>query len=106
MSYFVNSKEAAIFGKAVGDPTRHTILNFCCCEKRSVGEIAKHVKLRQPTVTHHMSLLLEAGLVNREQEGKQVFYKVNQKQMVHCCGQLLMALAPDEEATKSICDCC
>jgi ArsR family transcriptional regulator len=102
----MNAKQAAVFGKAVGDPTRHKILNFCCCERRSVGEIAHHVELRQPTVTHHMGILVAADLVIREPEGKQVFYSVNQKGIVTCCGKLLIALAPDEEATQSIKRCC
>ena len=102
----MNSKQAAAFGKAVGDVTRHAILRYCCCEKRSVGDIAEHVKLRQPTVTHHMTVLLEAGLVSREQEGKQVYYTVNQEAVVQCCGQLLLALAPDQKATKAVCNCC
>lgn len=102
----MNSKQAAAFGKAVGDVTRHAILRYCCCEKHSVGDIAEHVKLRQPTVTHHMSILTEAGLVTREQEGKQVYYRVNQEAVVNCCGQLLLALAPDQKATQAVCDCC
>ncbi|QXD22424.1 metalloregulator ArsR/SmtB family transcription factor [Opitutia bacterium ISCC 51] len=102
----MNSKQAAAFGKAVGDVTRYAILRNCCSEKRSVGDIAEHVKLRQPTVTHHMSILTEAGLVTREQEGKQVYYRVNQEAVVNCCGQLLLALAPDQKATQAVCDCC
>ena len=102
----MDSKEAALFGKAVGDKTRQEILAYCCCDPRSVGDIAIHVKLRQPTVTHHMSILLNAGLVLRKQEGKQVYYSVNQKAVVSCCGNLLLKLAPDEEATQTIRDCC
>lgn len=102
----MNLEQAAAFGKAVGDPTRHAILSYCCCERRSVGDIAKEMKLRQPTVTHHMAVLSKAGLVIREQEGKLVYYSVNQKAVVQCCGQLLLALAPDQKATQAICDCC
>ena len=101
----MNAKEAAQFGKAVGDKARQEILAYCCCEARSVGEIADHVKLRQPTVTHHMSILKDAGLVTREKEGKQVYYRVNQKAVVNCCGNLLLKLAPDEEATQTINRC-
>ena len=102
----MNPEEAAAFGKAVGDVTRQQILHFCCCERRSVGEIAAEVRLRQPTVTHHMSILLKAKLVKREQEGKQVFYRVDQKSVVNCCGKLLFSLAPDEKATRQLRNCC
>ena len=102
----MTSKEAAQFGKALSDLSRHKILRLCCCKRYSVGEIAEHVKLRQPTVTHHLTILHQAGLVDREQEGKQVYYKVNQKKLVSCCGNLLLELAPDEEGTHSLNRCC
>ncbi len=102
----MNEEEAAAFGKAVGDTTRQRILRYCCCELRSVGEIAKHAKVKQPTATHHLSILEKANLVSRNQEGKTVYYRVNQENVVNCCGQLLMKLAPDEEGTVAINRCC
>ncbi|MGI9243648.1 MAG: ArsR/SmtB family transcription factor, partial [Verrucomicrobiales bacterium] len=59
----MNEIEAAAFGKAVGDTTRQRILRFCCCEERSVGEIAKHAKITQPTASHHLAILERAKLV-------------------------------------------
>lgn len=102
----MKSTEATAFGKAVGDATRQRILAYCCCERRPVGDISRHVGLRQPTVTHHMAILMKANLVKREQEGKQVYYSVDQKAVVNCCGQLMVNLAPNEEATRRIRKCC
>ena len=66
----MTNEQAVRFGKAVGDMTRQKIIKFCCCAERSVGEIAEHVKLRQPTVTHHLNILQEARLTTRREEGK------------------------------------
>jgi len=101
----VTEKQAAEFGKAVGDMTRQRILRFCCCTRRSVGEIAKHTKVTQPTATHHLAILERAKLVHRVQEGKTVFYHVNQDRMVTCCGQLMVRLAPEQKTTRIIKEC-
>ena len=102
----MTEREAVAFGKAVGDLTRQKILRFCCCQRRSVGKIAKRVKVTQPTATHHLSLLEKARLVEREQEGKTVYYQVDQYNVVACCGGLMLNLAPDSEATERIRSCC
>lgn len=102
----MNEIEAAAFGKAVGDATRQRILRYCCCEQRSVGEIAKHAKITQPTASHHLAILERAELVSRVQEGKAAFYRVRQETMVSCCGQLLLCLAPDAKGTKALNRCC
>ncbi len=102
----MNEHQAAAFGKAVGDVTRQRILRYCCCEARNVGAIAKYSQVKQPTATHHLTILEKANLVNRSQTGKTVFYSVNQDHIVSCCGQMLMKLAPDEEGTKAINRCC
>ncbi len=102
----MSKEESAAFGRAIGDATRQEIMRFCCCDWRSVGEVAEEVKVSQPTVSHHLALLKQAGLVKSRREGKQVFYTLDQKRVVSCCGKLLFAFAPEEEATQSIRRCC
>ncbi len=102
----MNDDGSAAFGRAIGDATRQGIMRFCCCDWRSVGEVAAKVKVTQPTVSHHLAILREAGLVKSRKEGKQVFYTLDQQRVVSCCGKLLIAFAPEEKATKSIRRCC
>ncbi|MCG8524852.1 MAG: metalloregulator ArsR/SmtB family transcription factor [Opitutales bacterium] len=102
----MNEAEAALFGKAVGDVTRQKILRFCSEKRRCVNDIAEHTGVKQPTATHHMQILTEAGLVIREVEGKQAFYLLNQQKFISCCGQLMVQLAPENKATKAVCQCC
>jgi ArsR family transcriptional regulator len=90
------------FAKAIADDTRQVIMKFCCCEWRSVTEIVEHTRVSQPTVSHHLAILREAGLVDSRAEGRQTFYTLNQKKMAVCCGQLLQVFAPETDATEAI----
>lgn len=90
------------FAKALADDTRQKIMRFCCCDWRSVGEIADKIGVAQPTVSHHLAILREAGLVEVREEGRQTFYTLCQDRVVYCCGQLMTAFAPEEAATREI----
>lgn len=90
-----------LFAKAFADETRQKIMRYCCCEWRSVNEIVESLgNVTQPTVSHHLAILREAGLVHIRHEGKQTFYSLNQQKVVSCCGQLMINFAPDQEATQ------
>ena len=91
-----------LFAKALADETRQKIMNLCCCEWRSVSEIVEKVSVSQPTVSHHLAVLREAGLVNVREQGKQTYYTLNQNRVVACCGQLMIKFAPEEKATEAV----
>lgn len=64
--------------KALGDPTRVKLLSMIVgssAGEMCVCDLTDPVGLSQPTVSHHMKLLVEAGLVIREQRGKWVYYQ-------------------------------
>ena len=88
-----------LFAKAIADETRQKIMNLCCCEWRSVSEIVEKVGFSQPTISHHLAILRDAGLVNFREEGQQTFYTLDQENIVVCCGQLMTKFAPEENAT-------
>jgi ArsR family transcriptional regulator, arsenate/arsenite/antimonite-responsive transcriptional repressor len=90
------------FAKAIADGTRQSIMRACCCSWLSVGELVDQIKVKQPTVSHHLAILRAAGLVRVRHEGKQTFYMLNQNQVVSCCGQLMTVFAPEEEATATL----
>ena len=93
---------AVLFAKALADETRQKIMGLCCCEWLSVNEIVDKTSVTQPTVSHHLAVLREAGLVDVRAEGKQTFYTLNQDRVVECCGQLMLKFAPEEEATTTV----
>jgi len=80
--------DPVLFAKALADETRQKIMKLCCCKWLSVNEIVEQLNVTQPTVSHHLAILREADLVEVREEGKQTFYKLNQKRITVCCGQL------------------
>ncbi|MCL4394949.1 MAG: metalloregulator ArsR/SmtB family transcription factor [Chloroflexi bacterium] len=87
------------FAKALADETRQQIMRLCCCEWISVNDIVSKMDVAQPTVSHHLAILREAGLVSVREQGRQTFYTLNQEKVVDCCGQLMTAFAPEQKAT-------
>jgi ArsR family transcriptional regulator, arsenate/arsenite/antimonite-responsive transcriptional repressor len=94
--------DPVLFSKAIADETRQKIMNILCCEWMSVNEVVARLDVSQPTVSHHLAILREAGLVDMREEGKQTFYTLNQENISFCCGQLMIRFAPDEKATLAI----
>jgi ArsR family transcriptional regulator, arsenate/arsenite/antimonite-responsive transcriptional repressor len=69
---------ARIF-KALGDPTRVRLLSLIAAQtdqEACICDLTEPVGLSQPTVSHHMKQLVEAGLVEREQRGRWAYYRV------------------------------
>jgi ArsR family transcriptional regulator len=65
--------------KALGDPTRVRLLSLIAAADRGeacICDLTEPVGLSQPTVSHHMKLLVDAGLVTRDQRGKWAYYAV------------------------------
>ena len=89
-----------LFAKALADGTRQKIMNLVCCQWLSVNEIVEQINVSQPTVSHHLAILREAGLVDVREEGKQTFYSLNQERVAFCCGQLMIRFAPETETVK------
>lgn len=64
--------------KALGDPTRVRLLSLIAASatgEACVCDLTGPVGLAQPTVSHHMKQLVEAGLATREQRGKWAYYR-------------------------------
>ena len=63
--------------KLLAHETRLKLLGLVASRERSVGELAEIVGLREPTISHHLAKLLEAGLVEMRAEGTVHFYRLN-----------------------------
>lgn len=62
---------------AVAEPRRREILNFLALQERPVGEIVEATGLEQPSVSKHLRVLKDVGLVSARREGRQMFYQTN-----------------------------
>lgn len=66
--------------KELSDPTRLRLLSLLAadgCQPVSAGDLVVPLGVTQPTVSHHLTRLTEAGLLRRRREGKRMFYCVN-----------------------------
>jgi ArsR family transcriptional regulator len=89
---------AITFAKAMADETRQEIMRLLCCQWLCVSEIVEKMGLvSQPTVSHHLAVLREAGLVHTRREGKQIYYSLNQDAVAVCCGTLMQTFAPERD---------
>ncbi|HEY6126696.1 MAG TPA: metalloregulator ArsR/SmtB family transcription factor [Candidatus Acidoferrum sp.] len=62
---------------AVAEPRRRDILNYLAMHERSVGEIVHALEIEQPSVSKHLKVLKDVGLVQARREGRQMLYKMN-----------------------------
>jgi len=65
--------------KAVADPTRLRLLSLVASHpgaEACVCDLTDPVALTQPTVSHHLKVLVDAGLLAREQRGKWAYYRL------------------------------
>lgn len=65
--------------KVIADPTRLRLLSIVAAHQDSeecICNLTDRVGLTQPTVSHHMKLLVDAGLLEREQRGKWAYYRL------------------------------
>jgi ArsR family transcriptional regulator len=97
--------DSVAFAKAIADQTRQEIMHLLCCQWLCVGDVVEQTGVSQPTVSHHLAILREAGLVSARREGKQIFYTLNQDAVAVCCGVLMQNFAPEliaEEAPAPV----
>ena len=62
---------------AIAEPRRRDILNYLASEERAVGEIVASLGLEQPSVSKHLRVLRDVGLVHVRRDGRQIFYRTN-----------------------------
>ncbi len=63
--------------KALADPTRRRVLELLRAEDLTAGEIADHFDMTKPSLSHHLSALKNAGLVDAERDGQNIIYSLN-----------------------------
>lgn len=63
--------------RALSDPTRREILKMLRGGPRTAGDIAARFDMTAPSVSHHLTVLKEAGLVDSERDGRNVHYSIN-----------------------------
>jgi DNA-binding transcriptional ArsR family regulator len=62
---------------AVAEPSRREILSFLALEERPVADIVDRLGLEQPSVSKHLRVLRDVGLVHVRRDGRQKLYRTN-----------------------------
>jgi ArsR family transcriptional regulator len=71
------ARELAARFKALGDPTRLAIVNqLACADEVCVCNLVPDSGLSQPTISHHLKLLRDAGLIVSERRGTWGYYRL------------------------------
>ena len=63
--------------KAISDPTRREILNLLKQKRMSAGDIVSCFDVTGASISRHLSVLKDAGLVRDEREGQFIYYELN-----------------------------
>ena len=63
--------------KAMGDENRLTILSLLHNGERCACKLQEDLQISQPTLSHHMRILVDAGLVAGRKEGKWIYYSLS-----------------------------
>jgi DNA-binding transcriptional ArsR family regulator len=62
---------------AVAEPRRRDILNYLAEQERAVGEIVAGLRIEQPSVSKHLNVLRNVGLVHVRRNGRHKLYRTN-----------------------------
>ena len=65
--------------QAIADPTRRGILLLVASQAMTAGAIASNFNTARPTVSKHLQILTECRLLTQEQNGREIYYRLNPK---------------------------
>lgn len=73
----MNAMDAALICRALGDSNRIQIVELLMNGEMCGCRLLEHFQIAQPTLSHHMKVLTECGLVNGRKEWKNTYYSLN-----------------------------
>jgi DNA-binding transcriptional ArsR family regulator len=85
VTYTMNERAFSKYFKAFGDPSRLRILMLLSSNEKTVNQIVKSIGLSQPTVSRHLAILREAGIVTSRRERQNVYYGLKKEAVAICC---------------------
>jgi ArsR family transcriptional regulator len=95
------AEELAGIFRALGDPGRLRLLSFLAAQpggEACVCNLTEPLALSQPTVSHHLKVLTEAGLLERERRATWIYYRLRLERL----GELCAALMPPKKLATSM----
>jgi ArsR family transcriptional regulator len=83
--------------RALGDPTRREILRVLRAGDQTAGELAARFPMTAASVSHHLSVLKEAGLVRSQRDGRNLIYSLETTVFQEFLQQMLELFGKGEE---------
>lgn len=96
-----NEETAKIF-KAFCDENRVGILKLLVNGEKCACQLLEEFEISQPTLSHHMKILCEAGIITARKEGKWIHYKIDEKGSL-VIGKLLQSLTTEASRERENC---
>ncbi len=96
----MNYEESARIFKVISDPNRLKVIDILSCGERCACDILEHFDFTQPTLSHHMKVLEESGLINVRKDGVWNYYSLN---MISCNNVIKMLMDVFNETEGCIC---
>lgn len=87
--------------KALADPTRRTILQLLKEKSMSAGEVAEHFQISKPSISHHLNILKQAGLVLDERQAN-IIYTLHTTVVADVIGWMFSIAHSDTPAQKNV----
>jgi DNA-binding transcriptional ArsR family regulator len=86
--------------RALADPTRRQILQELKKGELAAGQISAFFTISGPSISRHLSILKNAGLVSERREGNRIFYRLEPEQIALTVGDFLSAVCPTQIAHR------
>jgi DNA-binding transcriptional ArsR family regulator len=87
-------KDAPKVFRALADPTRRQILQLLKDGELSAGEIGSHFAMAAPSLSRHLGILSEAGLVRSRRQANHIFYALEPERLALCLSEFMSAVCP------------
>ncbi|PIH03069.1 ArsR/SmtB family transcription factor [Clostridium combesii] len=96
----LNYDDNAKIIKALSDGSRLKIIDILSCGEKCACDILEHFGFTQPTLSHHMKVLIDCGLVESRKEGLWSYYSLN---ITNCNKLILFFMNIITDTDKCIC---
>ena len=96
----VDEKKIPVVFKAFCDINRIQILKLLLTGEKCACVLLEHLHISQPTLSHHMKILCDSGIVDMRKEGKWAYYSISSEGVAYAaeCLQWLTAVSNEKEA--------
>lgn len=102
----VDEKKIPIVFKAFCDINRIQILKLLLTGEKCACVLLEHLRISQPTLSHHMKILCDSGIVDVRKEGKWAYYSISLEGVAYAaeCLQCLTTVSNAKETHKPCSD--